>query len=152
MEGHESFKKPKLAPHSSSRPTLSSSQPSSQRHRGSYNPRMTTQDKEDDKWAPTDIFSFGMFGVAVASNRPWSKNKNQTGIIKPGRASVTSDVPRAGTARQSYVADEVWLVDTRTSTFCSQTHLSKSGSEPQAFFSGFPTFPQQPAPGISLLR
>src|SRR5882762_3344486 len=53
MEGHRSFKKPKLAPHNSSNPPNppnppSSSQPSSQRHRGSYNPRMTTQEKLDD--------------------------------------------------------------------------------------------------------
>src|SRR5467141_4124978 len=53
MEGHRSFKKPKLASHNSSNPPNppnppSSSQPSSQRHRGSYNPRMTTQEKLDD--------------------------------------------------------------------------------------------------------
>jgi hypothetical protein len=55
MEGHRSFK---LAPHNSKPPNppnpLSSSQPSSQRHRGSYNPcgsynpRMTAQERLDD--------------------------------------------------------------------------------------------------------
>src|SRR5467141_3235063 len=63
MEGHRSFK---LAPHNSKPPNPpnppSSSQPSSRRHCGSYNPRMTAQEKLDDvigylhnRWSSRDF-------------------------------------------------------------------------------------------------